>query len=111
MEPTSNGAPRMTISDWKIVIIAKRPLKGTWLVRDPLPLCGCPPSQGGHCNRVRMAHRQGTVLKSRASASGGTGLVSPLRRGTAAERSDRQGVAHKPCSFRHQQQDDKSNQH
>ena len=24
--------------------------------------------------------------------------MSPLRRGTAAERSDRQGVAHKPCS-------------
>jgi hypothetical protein len=23
--------------------------------------------------------------------------VSPLRRGTAVERSDRQGVAHKPC--------------
>src|SRR6186997_3441306 len=25
------------------------------------------------------------------------GPVSPLRRGTAAERSDRQGVAHEPC--------------
>jgi hypothetical protein len=26
--------------------------------------------------------------------------LSPLRRGTAGERSDRQGVAHKPCTVR-----------
>ena len=45
---------------------------------DPLPVAslrGCPPFVRG-------------TLQT----------LSPLRRGTAVERSDRQGVAHKPCS-------------